>query len=147
MTATANERQKYKHRLRAKKRVTHAESLAKSILEREGIGFKFQIIVGFYIIDFLILEKMLIVELDGEYHQTPRQKWYDKQRDLFLEACGFTVLRLTNDQAQHIVARINDYLVIDDWEKKYRYSLMRGNVLKDRLQRLQAKNKDQTRLV
>jgi very-short-patch-repair endonuclease len=39
-----------------------------------------------------------VVELDGHYHLEPAQKEYDAQRDAYLQARGYEVLRLANDE-------------------------------------------------
>jgi very-short-patch-repair endonuclease len=56
--------------------------------------FKRQYSIGPYIVDFICLERRLIVELDGGQHAT--QQSYDAARDAFLAAEGFQVLRLWN---------------------------------------------------
>jgi very-short-patch-repair endonuclease len=60
-----------------------------------GYKFKRQYPIGPYIADFVCLEEKLIVELDGGQHAT-RQK-YDRERDAFLMAKGFRVLRIWNN--------------------------------------------------
>jgi very-short-patch-repair endonuclease len=54
-------------------------------------------ILGFYILDFCIPDKLIAVELDGGWHDGRER--YDERRDRFIEACGFTVIRIPNDQA------------------------------------------------
>ncbi len=46
--------------------------------------------------DFICLEKKLVVELDGGQHA--RQGRYDEKRTLFLQSKGYTVLRFWNDE-------------------------------------------------
>lgn len=53
--------------------------------------------VGGYIADFAILEANLIIEIDGGYHLTEKQKRYDILRTEKLKSFGFDVLRFTND--------------------------------------------------
>jgi very-short-patch-repair endonuclease len=64
---------------------------------RQLNGFKFrrQRAIGRYVCDFVCLEASVIVELDGSQHV--RQSPYDEQRDGFLRANGFRVLRFWND--------------------------------------------------
>ena len=52
--------------------------------------------MGPYIVDFICLEKKLIVELDGSQHADGEQKQYDERRDLWLEARGYKVIRFWN---------------------------------------------------
>jgi very-short-patch-repair endonuclease len=49
----------------------------------------------FYIADFCCWEKGLIIELDGEIHDS--QKEIDDMRDKILHSCQYTVLRFTNN--------------------------------------------------
>ncbi len=49
-----------------------------------------------YIVDFVCLEKKLIIEADGGQH-TERQT-HDEKRTAFLEVQGFQVLRFWNDE-------------------------------------------------
>jgi very-short-patch-repair endonuclease len=52
--------------------------------------------VGPYIADFFCRERRLIVELDGSVHGQPSQARRDAQRDAYLKALGYTVLRISN---------------------------------------------------
>jgi adenine-specific DNA-methyltransferase len=63
---------------------------------RQVNGYKFrrQRPVGPYIVDFVCLEKKLIVELDGGQHAD--QKRYDARRDSWLMCHGYDVLRFWN---------------------------------------------------
>lgn len=78
---------------------TDAERLLWYHLRRRHLqGFKFrrQHILEGYIVDFVCLEKKLIVEADGSQHAD--QKAYDNQRTQILENQGFTVLRFWNNE-------------------------------------------------
>lgn len=79
---------------------TEAEFAAWSVLRHENLGCKFrrQHIIGEYIVDFVCLEKQLVIEIDGEYHNTYEQKINDKERTEWLTQKGFKVLRVTNDE-------------------------------------------------
>jgi very-short-patch-repair endonuclease len=59
-----------------------------------GHKFKRQVLIGSYIIDFVCIERTLIVELDGGQHV--EQESYDEKRDAFLAAQGFRVIRVWN---------------------------------------------------
>ncbi|OAI11981.1 DNA (cytosine-5-)-methyltransferase [Methylomonas lenta] len=58
--------------------------------------FRRQLPIKPYIADFVCLELMLIIELDGGQHAC--QINYDKQRSLFLEQRGFKVMRFWNNE-------------------------------------------------
>ena len=82
-----------------RKTQTNAEShLWYHLRNRHLDGFKFrrQHILQGYIVDFVCLEKKLIIELDGSQHAT--QQEYDSQRTLELKKDGFKVLRFWNNE-------------------------------------------------
>jgi len=51
-----------------------------------------------YIVDFVCLEKRLVIELDGGQHNEDGQIKYDSVRTLKLENDGFLVLRFWNNE-------------------------------------------------
>jgi very-short-patch-repair endonuclease len=59
----------------------------------EGFKFRRQVPIGKYIVDFVCQEFKLIVELDGGQHSESK---YDEQRDAWLKAVGYNVLRFWN---------------------------------------------------
>lgn len=71
-------------------------------------GFKFrrQHPIAGYIPDFVCLEKKLIVEIDGGYHNKEEQKIYDAGREAWLAECGFTMIRFTNDEVKNSVKNV-----------------------------------------
>ncbi len=76
---------------------TDAEKLLWRHLRRRQLnGFKFrrQRPMGRYICDFVCLEAGVIVELDGSQHLTDEP--YDANRDHYLRAHGYRVLRFWN---------------------------------------------------
>ncbi|WP_083942825.1 endonuclease domain-containing protein [Sphingomonas soli] len=60
----------------------------------EATKFRFQTVLGNYIVDFTSRAAMLAIEVDGDTHAT--QQAYDDRRTAFLESQGFRVLRFTN---------------------------------------------------
>lgn len=69
------------------------------------LRFRRQHIIGDYVVDFVCLEKMLVVEVDGEYHSTDEQKALDELRTEYLNSVDFSVVRFTNEQ---VINHIND---------------------------------------
>jgi very-short-patch-repair endonuclease len=61
-----------------------------------GHRFRRQHPIGRYIVDFVCLERKLVIELDGEHHSGPEGR--DAVRDEWLYRSGFTVLRFGNAQ-------------------------------------------------
>ena len=66
-----------------------------------GLRFRRQHPIGRYIADFYCNELKLIVELDGNVHE--KRKEYDENRNRFLEAGGYTVLRICNDEIENSI--------------------------------------------
>ena len=83
-----------------RKNPTEAESAMWDILKGNNIGYHFrrQHIILDYIVDFICLEKGLVIELDGGYHNNPEQKEYDERRTVHLQRLGYTELRFKNDE-------------------------------------------------
>ena len=91
----------YKHILEVN--ATYAERLLKTFLAGK-IDFEFQKIIytdnkkHFFIADFYIPSKNLIVELDGEYHDNIKQQDKDIWRTQILKSLGYEVIRFKNKQ-------------------------------------------------
>ena len=79
-----------------------------------GYKFRRQHIIGQYIADFVCLEKMLVIELDGKYHFLPDQMVDDAVRTDYLNRLGYHVLRFTNEEilcdTDNALAKIFDAL-------------------------------------
>jgi very-short-patch-repair endonuclease len=61
-----------------------------------AVKFRRQHALGPYILNFLCVERGLVVELDGDQHAQPEQVVWDAQRTRFLELRGLRVLRFSN---------------------------------------------------
>lgn len=80
---------------------TNFEAMFAFRLRQSGVTYQEQVIIGRYIVDFLIPAKMAIVELDGSQHwMSPRQRDHDRERDAFLQTIGFTIFRIPNAGAR-----------------------------------------------
>ncbi|MBF8304769.1 MAG: methylase [Dehalococcoidia bacterium] len=100
---------------------TDAERLLWSQLRRnalEGIKFKRQHPIGPYIVDFVTLENMLVVEIDGGQHNEPKGQQRDKERTEWLEGKGYRVLRFWNNDVltniEGVFEMIRQALVLDE---------------------------------
>lgn len=71
-----------------------------------GIKFRRQHLIGPYIVDFVSLEKQLIIELDGGQHNSEDGKKKDKERTLWLKNNGYQLMRFWNNEV------INDIDVV-----------------------------------
>ena len=77
---------------------TDAEKILwKHLRARQFCGLKFrrQYPIGNYIVDFVCLEKSIIIEVDGGQHSENEK---DKERDKWLKEEGFMVLRFWNNE-------------------------------------------------
>lgn len=108
----------YKHILEVN--ATYAERVLYSFLTGK-IDFEFQKIIytdnkkHFFIADFYIPSKNLIIELDGEYHDDAKQQNKDIWRTKVLKSLGYRVIRFKNKQ---IVESKNLFWVLNIIENK-----------------------------
>ena len=99
-----------------RKNPTEAESVLWDMLKGNKLGahFRRQHIILDYIVDFICLDKGLIIELDGGYHDDPRQKEYDEARTAHLHRLGYTELRFKNEELlcnpDAVIRKIKDTL-------------------------------------
>ena len=63
----------------------------------EGAKFRRQAPIGSFIVDFVCYERRLIVEIDGPSHEDAERQMRDRERDVWLEAHEFRILRLPNE--------------------------------------------------
>ncbi len=93
-----------------RKESTEAEAKLWEQLRDSKLGCKFrrQHPVENFITDFACLQKGLIVEVDGSYHNTEEQIQYDKSRTEVLEEKGFNILRFTNEEILENVYAVRD---------------------------------------
>ena len=81
-------------------------------LRKSQLGYKFrrQQPIGDYIADFFCPELGLIIELDGGQHNEQAKIDYDKQRDAFLQKCGYRVVRFWNNDIDKNIEGVIEYL-------------------------------------
>jgi len=82
-----------------RKNPTEAEKILwQRLRNRQLEAFKFrrQQILGSYVVDFVNLERKLIIELDGSQHKVEKER--DWKRDRWLQTQGFEVLRYWNNE-------------------------------------------------
>ena len=83
--------------------------------------FDRQKIIGNYIVDFFCGNCNVIIEIDGSSHDS---KWeYDKERDLFLEGLGLTVIHVLS---KDILNNLNDVMLMLNNHPALRAPLRRG---------------------
>ena len=74
-----------------------------------GVNFRRQHPIGDYIADFACLPLHLVIEIDGDYHNTTSQSSEDAIRTDDLAHLGYKVLRYTNED---VLYHLDD--VLDD---------------------------------
>ena len=86
---------------RLRKKITKAEKFLWHELRRNNVSgyyFRRQHPIAWYIADFYCHEAKLVVELDGEVHDTEEMREHDERRDSFMEGLEIKVLRFKNEE-------------------------------------------------
>jgi very-short-patch-repair endonuclease len=81
---------------------TPAERHAWTLLRNRGIlGLKFrrQHVLHGFIVDFYCPSERIVIELEGDVHDSEAQRDYDQARAGFLEGAGYRVIRVRNRDA------------------------------------------------
>ena len=76
-----------------------------------GLGFRRQVPIAGYIVDFACPTHRLIVEVDGSQHGNDGDRAYDQLRTARLEADGWTVLRFWNDDVLRDISGVCLHIV------------------------------------
>ena len=104
------------HAKEMKQHPTEAENALWEMLRGKKLGDKFrrQHVIADFIVDFICLQKQLVVEVDGGYHNEEEQQEADKLREQILKDLGYEVLRFTNEEVladtEAVVDRIRESL-------------------------------------
>ena len=77
-----------------------------------GLGFRRQLPIASYIVDFACPTEKLIVEVDGSQHANDRDQTCDRIRARRLEADGWTVLRFWNDDVLKDIDNVCMHILI-----------------------------------
>ncbi|HEV8083455.1 MAG TPA: DUF559 domain-containing protein [Chitinophagaceae bacterium] len=92
-----------------RKSKTQPENLLWQNLRNRQIAdhkFRRQHAIGGFIVDFVCIEKKVVIEIDGEYHEGPEQKKYDISRTEYLAEQGFTEIRFTNEDVTKNISSV-----------------------------------------
>src|SRR6266513_3349863 len=94
---------------------TPAERHALSLLCNSGIlGLKFrrQHVLHGFIVDFYCPSERIVIELEGNMHDTEAQRGYDQARTGLLEGAGYRVIRMRNRETsrEHLEAALREAL-------------------------------------
>jgi len=71
-----------------------------------GLKFRRQVPFGSYIVDFYCAEAKLVVEVDGDVHES--QVEYDGERTRWLESIGLKVMRVRNEDVMFRIEAVLD---------------------------------------
>ena len=103
-----------------RKEMTKAEAcLWKYILKAgqlKGYQFRRQRSILKYIADFMCVELMLIIEVDGITHHWEETMIKDKKKQDDLEAAGYTVLRFKDEEVLNDLNAVHAFL--EEWIEK-----------------------------
>jgi very-short-patch-repair endonuclease len=76
-----------------------------------GYTFKRQRPILSYIVDFVCLDLMLIIEVDGLTHTYENVSQNDIERQDILESIGFKVLRFEDEEVLHHIDRVKKQII------------------------------------
>lgn len=100
-----------------RREMTRAEKVMWGILQdfnAQGASFRRETPIGAFIADFAWLSKRVVIEVDGDTHETADGIRRDQIKDSFLGGRGFKVLRFDNaqviDSPDYVVGRIAEHL-------------------------------------
>ncbi len=107
--------EKYKFAKSMRNNPTESEAILWQAIRKRKLGYKFhrQALMYGWIIDFYCPAKMLLIEIDGEYHNKRRQRIADWYRDKKLKARGFKTIRFKNDE---VLNHLLDVIKRIKWE-------------------------------
>ena len=77
-----------------------------------GLGFRRQVLIASYIVDFACPSKRLIVEVDGSQHADAEHEQADSIRTKRLQQDGWTMLRFWNDDVLRDIDNVCQHIVI-----------------------------------
>lgn len=117
-----------------RKNQTKAEEIFWQLVRnRKFLNLKFrrQHQIGQYIVDFYCDEHKLVIEFDGEVHDTEKQKKHDSIRDKYLTSLGNCVLRFKNEELlnnpQSVLETISSTLPLPMGEERGEGKVSEGN--------------------
>ncbi len=91
---------------RLRRETTAAEKLLWRALRGGDAHWRKQVAIGPFVADFVCHGSRLIVEADGGAHRAPDVALRDAQRDAWLNARGYRVLRFANAEIERDLERV-----------------------------------------
>jgi len=65
-------------------------------LKADGLYPRRQAPIGPYIVDFALFSRKTVIEIDGDVHALPEQRFHDEKREFWLWSQGFDVFRYSS---------------------------------------------------
>ena len=99
-----------------RREMTESETILWNALRKLNCGYHFrrQHPIGDYIADFICIKKNLVIEVDGDYHNTPEQQQDDLVHTECINNRGYSVIRFSNNEIQtnlsEVIETIKKYL-------------------------------------
>jgi very-short-patch-repair endonuclease len=81
-------------------------------LHEHGYHFRRQRPFRGYYLDFVCIDRLLVVEVDGGQHNDPLQAEHDGVRDAVLARAGYQVLRFGNSAVRTEIDAVMDAIVL-----------------------------------
>jgi len=99
-----------------KKNPTVSEKKTRLALKGARIPFIEQVPFKYYILDFIISNRLLVLEIDGGYHVERAEK--DRKRDKYCRDLGLKVLRIKNENVDTVITRVKKFKKVENYKKK-----------------------------
>jgi very-short-patch-repair endonuclease len=99
----------------------HEMELFERLKDRFGFQILRQFRIGFYFFDLLLINRMLLIEVDGSTHDSEKQKERDKEKEELAKRMGFNILRVKNDEVfsaiDSILNKIDEMPVLENYSQ------------------------------
>ncbi|SHJ60823.1 Very-short-patch-repair endonuclease [Tangfeifania diversioriginum] len=92
-----------------RQKLTPAEKMLWGFLRNrkfKHLKFRRQHPIDQYIVDFICIEKKLVIEVDGGIHQKPEQIEHDRKRTADLEDYGLKIIRFSNEEILNDIFKV-----------------------------------------
>ena len=86
-------------------------------LRDRGYHFRRQRPFKGYFLDFVCIDRFLVIELDGGHHGEESQAEHDGVRDAVLARAGYKVLRFWNSEVRTDIDAVMDRVVLELMER------------------------------
>ena len=98
---------------RLRKDMTVGERRLWEALRALRLNIRRQAPIGPYVADFANHTAKLVIEVDGYYHSLPERQAVDAERDAWLKAQGYRVLRVSDRDVDQDLAKTLDRIVAE----------------------------------